>query len=54
MWSPDSSKILTCSGDGTSKVLDAATLDTCGGSIDRLIDAIEQAAAHHGLIWAGP
>jgi hypothetical protein len=33
-------------------LLDATTLDTCGGSIDRLIDAIEQAAARHGLLWA--
>jgi len=27
VWSADSSQILTCSGDGSSKVLDAATLD---------------------------
>jgi len=27
MWSADSSQIVTCSGDGTSKVLDASTLE---------------------------
>ena len=29
-WSPDSSKILTASGDGSAKVLDAATLEEAG------------------------
>jgi len=34
-------------------LLDPAALDKCGGSIDRLVDAIEQAAARHGLLWVG-
>lgn len=33
-------------------LLDAATLDACNGSIDRLVDAIEQSAERLGLTWA--
>ena len=30
-WSPDGTKILTASGDGSAKVFDAATLEEVGG-----------------------
>jgi len=36
---------------GLVLLLDPAALDTCEGSIDRLVDAIEQAAERCGLIW---
>lgn len=29
-------------------------LEACGGSIDRLVEAIEHAATHHELIWTAP
>ena len=35
-------------------LLDPAALDACEGSIDRLVDAIEQAAARCGLTWVDP
>ena len=33
-------------------LLDAATLDACNGSIDRLVEAIERSAERLGLTWA--
>lgn len=33
-------------------LLDAEDLDACSGSIDRLVEAIEQSAARLGLTWA--
>jgi hypothetical protein len=36
---------------GLALLLDPADLDACAGSIDRMIDAIEQSAARAGLTW---
>ena len=36
---------------GPVLLLDSGDLDACDGSIDRLVDAIEQAAARLGLLW---
>ena len=36
---------------GPVLVLAPADLDACSGSVERLHDAIEQAAARHGLTW---
>jgi hypothetical protein len=33
-------------------LLTPGELDTCKGSIDRLVESIEQSAAHLGLTWA--
>lgn len=35
-------------------LLSAADLDACGGSVDRLVEAIDRAAASAGLAWATP
>jgi hypothetical protein len=35
-------------------LLDDNDLDACAGSIDRLVDAIEQSAVRHGLTWPAP
>jgi hypothetical protein len=37
---------------GHAVLLDAATLDACNGSIDRLVEAIERSAERLGLTWA--
>lgn len=37
--------------DGVVPLLDGAALDACGGSIDAMVTAIEQAAETHGLSW---
>src|SRR4051812_30118693 len=36
---------------GFVTLLDARQLEACDGSIDRLVAAIEQSAAAHGLVW---
>jgi hypothetical protein len=36
---------------GHMVLLGPGDLDACNGSIDRLVDAIEQAAARLGLAW---
>jgi len=36
---------------GLALLLDPADLDACAGSIDRMIEAIEQSAARAGLTW---
>jgi hypothetical protein len=38
-------------GDGVVTLLDGADLDACGGSIDAMVTAIEQAAEARGLSW---
>jgi hypothetical protein len=45
--------ILAETGMGHVLLLSAEELDGCGGSIDRLVAAIEQAATHLGLTWSG-
>jgi hypothetical protein len=37
---------------GHVPLLDPGDLEACQGSIDRLVAAIEQSAARHGLAWA--
>ena len=37
---------------GHMVLLDAGDLDACDGSIDRMVEAIEQSAARLGLTWA--
>jgi hypothetical protein len=36
---------------GPVLLLDSGDLDACDGSTDRLVEAIEQAAARLGLLW---
>ena len=40
--------------NGRIRLLAAADLDACGGSIDRLVEAIERSAVRLGLTWAAP
>ncbi len=40
--------------NGHVVLLAAAELDACNGSIDRLVEAIEQSALDQGLIWPAP
>jgi len=39
-------------GAGHVVLLAPAQLDACAGSIDRLVEAIEQSAVRHGLRWS--
>ena len=39
---------------GHMLLLAFADLDACGGSIDRLVDAIERSAVRLGLTWTAP
>lgn len=36
---------------GVVTLLGPAELDACDGSVDRLVDAVEQAAAREALVW---
>ncbi len=40
--------------DGHQVLLAPADLDACGGSIDRLVEAVERSASRLGLVWATP
>ena len=39
---------------GHMVLLASSDLDACGGSIDRLVEAIERSAVRLGLTWAAP
>lgn len=46
--------VLAETDHGYTILLSPADLDTCEGSIDRLVDAIEQSALRHGLTLTRP
>lgn len=43
--------VVAVTDEGHRLLLDAAELEACNGSIDRLVESIEQAAARLGLAW---
>lgn len=45
--------IVAETGAGHVLLLGAEDLEACGGSIDRLVDAIERAATRLGITWSG-
>ena len=44
--------VVAATNTGHVVLLDAGDLATCEGSIDRMVEAIEQSAARLGLTWA--
>jgi hypothetical protein len=46
--------VVAVTGTGHVVLLDAADIQACAGSVDRLAEAVERAATDLGLTWAAP
>ena len=46
--------VVAVTGTGHVVLLDAAGIEACAGSVDRLVEAVDRAATDHGLTWVAP